>query len=280
MKRLTVVLALAAAACSTVPAEVRPLPDGGVELPVEDRLAEALAEAYREAAAAFLRGDRTPADYLATSRSISAQRRLLQSDGARLSAWSAGDEDHDLVPDDRDRCPGTERNRPVDETGCPIAVDPRSGPRDEDVRAVLARLGFMESKLCQGAPVPQVPAPLKYGYDNVTRETLAFAVTPVNNQPQGCVVFYEFRAVFIGGGSSFDTPNSTHRVVFHEKEATEKSQRLVFRVDANSADERLSVFTLMKYHSTYYLQVRAMNGAGLTSGWSALVPSALSFGEP
>jgi hypothetical protein len=256
--------------------------DAAVPVPPADvRFGEAVQSRDTDAAHAFLRGEIGAATYLAVVRSASARRRDAKHDDGYLPAWEAGDADGDLVPDDRDRCPGTGPLEPVDEHGCPVAVDPRSAPDDQDVRAALHQLGFVFSPDCAGAPVPHVPGPIKFGYNNVNRLDVAIAATPVDNQPAGCPVYYEFRFVLGEGGMPVDFRDQTMRVVFNARAATESTpQRVVFRVGPRSTGEGLRLFQVNLYHGTHFFQVRAMNGNGQTSGWSALRSSEVSFGEP
>lgn len=232
-----------------------------------------------DAARAVLVGEISAATYLSIARSASALRRLARNTPGWREAHAKGDADGDLVPDDRDRCPNTARHTPVDDQGCPVEVDPALAPDDASVQRVLSALGFPSSPKCAGAPVPEMPEAIKFGYDNVTRGTVALAVSPVTNQPMGCPVLYEIRVV-LAQGASF-APDTSFRLIFKAEEATETSaHRLVFRVSASSTGERLRLYDVNKYYGENRFQVRAINGGGLVSSLSALRSSPISFGEP
>lgn len=265
-------VALAATGCKR---ESRGAADaGGAEFEV------AVQRRSSEAARAFMVGEISAATYLAVARQGSALRRRVANDGDWRQAHQNGDADGDLVPDDRDACPDTPRHTPVDERGCPVEVDPASAPDDASVRRVLGAFGFPYSPKCSGAPVPEMPDALKFGYDNFNRQTLAMAVSPITNQPAGCPVLYEIRLALSEGGLPVDFKDTAFRLIFRAEEATEtSSHRLVFRVNAASTGERLRLFDVTKYYGDRQFQVRAINGGGLVSSFSPLTASAISFGE-
>lgn len=241
----------------------------------------AVQQRSSEAARAFMVGEIDAATYLAVARQGSALRRLAASDGGWREAYQAGDRDGDLVPDDRDACPDTPRHTPVDERGCTVPVDPASAPDDASVRRALAAFGFPYSPKCAGAPVPQMPDALKFGYDNVSRATVALAVSPVTNQPSGCPVLYEIRVALSQGGAPVNFEDTAFRLIFRAEEATQTTdQRVVFRVSAASTGERLRLYDVNKYYAGHLFRVRAINGGGLVSSFSPFTASPVSFGEP
>lgn len=277
-KALPLTLLLLLAGCAHCPSGDEPEEP---ELPPETRFAEAVQATYTDAARAFIRHELSAATYLALSRGATARARTARQDPAFLDAWDGGDEDGDLVPDDRDACPGTPPLTPVDERGCEVRVDPDSAPDDDAVHAVLGALGMVASPDCDGAPTPQMPEALKFGYSTADRTSVALALSPVHNQPEGCHLFYEVRVVLAEGNQMVNFQNTAMRIVFQAEEATEATdQRIVFRVDGFMTTERQRLFQVNKYYGRHLFQARAMNGAGLLSNWSGLTESAISFGEP
>jgi hypothetical protein len=232
---------------------------------------------------AVLSGSMSPADYLARVHDRTRKLRELRKNPSLCDAYARGDADGDLVPDDRDRCPGTPSLTPTDSNGCPDTSPPPPAPSREAVQQAAAALKIPLSKACVDAPLPERGAVLKAG-SAPDQQSFLLVVSRAANQPAGCPLFYEVD-IRIHVASFFQQRNTTtlyHRVFratdslsgplarptgmtfqLPKSDPTVPWDSLTFRpVEPNEISER-------------YFRVRTVNGNGFTQGWGAftLVPS-------
>lgn len=221
----------------------------------------------------------TPGDYMARVRDRSRKARLSRTNKQWAAAWVRGDADGDLVPDSLDKCPGTKDLAPTGDDGCPLAPkdSPSHVPSADDVHRVLDKIGLMKSRECDGAPVPPVPAPLRMGDDSYS---IKLAVSKVTNQPAGCMVFYEVRVD--SDDQFYSVPTSRLRFVQHQyshmvfrdvENISPTPDRLVFVIPPGSTGGREVLRYDWRRWAHHKWQVRAVNGNGLASGWSASLNS-------
>lgn len=218
----------------------------------------------------------TPRQYILRMRDRTRKARLARHDPVVTGEWLSADADADLVPDRRDRCPGTKELEPTGDDGCPQAEEKLGHVPDEDaLHQVLDKLGVMRSPACDGAPRPARPSPLAMRYDCQLWSLCALEidVTRAQNQPANCPVFYEIDAVEDGritsGWPRVSRPERlAQRVVFRESEAVANNgDTLTFRILplAPARQEELRNFACWKSR----WRVQAVNGNGAASGWSA-----------
>lgn len=224
-----------------------------------------------------------PAEFIALSRDRGSKLRAALGNTVWTDSCPRGDEDGDLIPDDLDRCPETPDLVVTDFDGCPTRDPLPPAPEDRDVRNYLNEIGFIFDRECDGAPAPTVPQPIKLGYNAPARDVVALAVTRVSNQPADCRVLFEVQVRMENNVNPAKPPVNYSFMVFRDWEDTDSGNpaRQVFRVSASDGSQRLKLFDEWKYYERAVWKVRAMNGNGLTSAWSAprtqVVPS---FGEP
>ena len=144
---------------------------------------------------------------------------------------------------------------------------------------------MVASPICAEAEPPDVPKPIKLGYNSVDRSTVNIAVGKVKNQPAGCRVFYEIDVRLLSPTRADLPATTTAHMVFRDEENTDASPtgalQQVFRVSAADTGQRLFLFDQSKFYNLRKWRARAMNGNGYTSGWSAYMTSDQpSFGEP
>jgi hypothetical protein len=223
--------------------------------------------------------------YLARVRDRKRKLRLARADRAWVTEYLRGDADGDLVPDARDRCPGTPDLDPTTDDGCPSGERLPQAPDIRDVKATMDRLGMVFSDDCDDAPLPETPVPIRLGYSTDLRRTVAIAVTPVRNQPAGCPIFYEVQVRMWAGGTGAGLPPVSYaEMLFQDDEDTAApgdDGRLIFRVDDDDPGGRGILYDRGHHYSYRTWRVRAANGFGQVSSWSApRTDDAPSFGEP
>jgi hypothetical protein len=224
----------------------------------------------------------TTGQYIALWRDHNRKLRLARTTPNWILEYVKGDADGDLVPDSMDRCPGTPDLTPTDDAGCPVREVP-PGPSSQDLHTALNSLNMISSKACDGAPAPEGSSPLKFGYDKEAMDsilnplasfkgTFAFAVSKVTNQPAGCPVFYQVEVRW--SNPAFPPqPDQVFNLVYRESENNDPLQnpnRMVFRAAYNAPGPfgQAYMADLTKWYLTCEVRVRAMNGDGLSSGWS------------
>jgi hypothetical protein len=160
-----------------------------------------LAEANfdrRSAAKQLVAGLFTPARYVAVSRDRT--RKLLRGDAdpTWIAALCRGDSDGDLVPDDRDACPGTPSLTATDDRGC---TDPNlpAAPDPVKMKKVFDNAGIMIGGGCDGAPEPSAPIVTDVCLD---RPNLRFLITVSQDprQPASCLVWYQMNTASVEEG--------------------------------------------------------------------------------
>ena len=208
--------------------------------------------------------------------------RLLR-DPRQQNELMKGDEDGDLVPDSRDRCPKTHAGTPTDERGCPVSVPTR--PEDErdqrTLRAVLDKSQILYNKSCDGAPRPHVSAPLEWGRGHQTKlnkDGFNIAVAKVGGQPPGCEVFYEIQFRFTERVNNALPPSKIITVVFSQSEdLLNDPLRAVFPLPVGPGTINLSPArtaareAMLRQYMRITWRVRAVNGSNLTSEWSPFI---------
>ncbi|HEV8428235.1 MAG TPA: hypothetical protein VGQ41_10080 [Pyrinomonadaceae bacterium] len=224
----------------------------------------------------FLTEHLNPADYLARVRDRSRKVQKAIADDSWSQSYLKGDRDNDLIPDERDRCPDTPDLVPTDDSGCPQNEPLPAAPSIEEVRRAKEGLQIVISPACKDAPLPSLSEPLQIGRDSNDQDSFLISVTRVNNQPAGCMVFYEIslhlkRSSFFGGLRESDA-----RVVFRTSENIDTSaaaaQRHVFRIKKSTFplwNDLISVAIEPNDIAEKHVKVRAISGNGLSSGWSA-----------
>ncbi|HVF91775.1 MAG TPA: hypothetical protein VNH22_17045 [Blastocatellia bacterium] len=257
--------------------------------PEEAALAGSVNVDYLRLARAIAAGAISPAQYLQRVRDRSRKLKVARRDREYARSLASGDADGDFVPDDRDRCPRTPELEPTDDTGCPTRERPPVAPSSREMQRVLDTMRISASPNCKNAPVPNSSDPLKIGYDNVNRETLAMAVTAVVNQPGDCMVFYEIGIRLLDvfeGNKHFLPADAIGHFVFRGSDSEDKKSnpaRRVFRIrktDPDTGNRRFIFENLARYGRVEW-RVRAINGNGQASKWSDWSEaSGPSFGEP
>lgn len=164
----------------------------------------------------------------------------FRTDAAWRAAWSAGDDDHDLVPNARDRCPGTPAHSPTDAEGCGydcerleegpsrlvtveqcrLVLPPRDGRQHSDPLAIEVPI----NPYCFGTPAPSTSVPLAWtpvvldsglvSSNGVIERTYAvhglrFFVVRSDETAAKCELFYEFDVHAAGGAKSANFMFST-----------------------------------------------------------------------
>lgn len=224
----------------------------------------------------LLAGSIEPDAYLGAVRDRTAKLRLTAREKTWADAFARGDADRDLVPDERDNCPGTSDLAPTDERGCPLTSLPEA-PSAEDVREAREAMHMAVSPACKGAPPPQLSTALGMGRDPDDEDAFLIAVSRVKNQPDDCLILYEvdIRSRY---GSFFSQSSGValFHFVFRPSESIDTSakaeHRHVFRV--RKADipawNRLAVVAVEPGdRAELTASVRAINGNGVSGGVSA-----------
>lgn len=225
-------------------------------------------------AAGKLAGDVwTPAQYLAFVRDRTRKMRAAEDDPSVASALCAGkDADDDWVPDAADACPGTPAFTPTHADGCTDPALPEA-PSPHLVRDLLDRSGFLANPNCGQAPMlPKLPAGAFYRPADLAKGTYILSGR-IMNQPEGCAVWYLFEV---------EELNSAHSVIRRYQVAFSESERSTALVGtALTVPESVIQFNPLPGDAgtrgllgsvngaaIVRFRVRAMNGAGMRSGWS------------
>ncbi len=225
----------------------------------------------------------SPNLYVALIRDRSRKLRGAKASPNWMTAYVLGDRDGDLIPDDRDRCPGTPDLTPTNDQGCPVDTGLPEAPSARNLHAAMDGLGIVTSPACDTASFPDLSIPIKTGYDNVNRQTFAIAVTRVAGQPDNCIVLYEVQIRMSKPTSAAVPATDALQVVFRNTENTDPSAsgRQVFRMQTTDTGSKKRLFDNAQYYNQLDIRVRAINGNGLSSGWSPVLQRLdPSFGEP
>lgn len=222
-------------------------------------------------------GASTPEQFVLRARDRGQKARLARQTPGYAAAVARGDADGDLVPDDRDRCPGTPDLQPTDARGCPQRPEqaPRPiAPSAQALAPLLSRFNLVVDPRCDGAPSPSTPGPIKTGYWDGTSNVVLAGVT---NQPAQCLVIYEIDGRFVNQNwaETGQLPPKYPRFVLRASEATPMAGlatgQLRFQVlptDPRDAGNRKIFASFLGQYELVDWRVRAVNGNGQKSPWS------------
>lgn len=232
---------------------------------------------YNAAALAFVGKALTGPQYLSVSRDRSRKRRLADKDPCWLLEYQLGDDDHDLVPNVRDKCPKTPLLVATDDHGCPTNAPLPAAPPDADVRTFLNAFGFAANGQCNGAPPPLTPSIASFTNEFVLGSPTsggAFLVSKMTNQPAGCPVVYVIQVEAVVQGQ----PRS-YQLSFRQEEGTPVTtplgvDLLLLRALPTDAGDRGKFAQLLAQGSAVTgatldasLRARVANGNGQVSLW-------------
>jgi hypothetical protein len=224
----------------------------------------------------LLSGNIAPDAYLASVRDRSRKLRNARTVEGWLGGFSKGDQDGDLVPNDRDKCPNTPDLRPTDDAGCPQTGPLPKAPSREEIEKAKQALHVAISPACKDAPPPSSSTPLLIGLDQNDPTIFYIAVSKTSDQPAACPVFYDIR--IRSERSSFFAQSSGMAHFYFVFRAAEN-------VDTSAAAQYRQVFRLRKQDVPQWndltaiaiepsdredriVEVRMVNGNGLSRGWS------------
>jgi hypothetical protein len=236
---------------------------------------------YARLARMFLAGNLTTADYLQRVRDRSAKLRLARTDPAFRTAFTKGDADGDLVPDDRDKCANTPELTITGRDGCPVRQPLPRVPSEQamrEARRALRGISLVANPKCAEAPMPEAPILLHQGFlrpdGNLANHFYGMAVSRSRNQPAGCEVYYQFMFRFSSRVDATFPPTKIIQVTFNENESTDTTPkaevRRIFKVKVADTGHRQDLFRSSVKYGLVEWRVRAIGGNGLTSGWSEL----------
>ena len=139
----------------------------------------------------MLTGSLSPADYLAAREGPHPKDARERARPGFCDAYANGDADGDLVPDDRDKCPGSKNLERTDADGCP---DHRSllppAPSNEAVEECRQGARHSREQSLRGRALPERAGVIKAGV-SPDGQSYLLAVASTTNQPAGCEVFYQ-----------------------------------------------------------------------------------------
>lgn len=224
-----------------------------------------------------LTGSMAPADYLARVRDRSAKLRRARAIPELCGAYQRGDADGDFVPDDQDRCPATANLEPTGPDGCPDARPVPQAPSAEAVSKAVKALKVPVTRACEGAPIPVSSTIFRFGLSPGDESSFLVEVAPSTNQPAGCPVFYEIEArirnsSFFSGTAGTETIRRVFRSADAVQGIANANQTLVFRLrQSDPIPWNALVRTAVEPNdrASKAFRVRAVNGNGLSAGWSA-----------
>jgi hypothetical protein len=222
----------------------------------------------------FINNTMNPATYVMLSRDRGHKMRRAIKDPAWVQAWLLGDADQDLVPDSLDQCPGTGAFTPTTDNGCPTTNAPPKMPSADLIKRIQSQMSFIVDPHCTGG-LPGVAQPVKSGMQFPFPNFLIGLNHP-NNQPSGCTLFYEVQITFSDRKTATAPVQTTVGVVFAREENTNTSSNggmfQIFRIPSSTTGPRKIMYDTATKYNKKTMKVRVMNGAGLTSGWSAAIP--------
>jgi hypothetical protein len=233
----------------------------------------------------LLSGNVEPDAYLARVRDRSRKLRIARTVPGWSDSFAHGDRDGDLVPDDRDKCHDTPDLSPTDDQGCPQTGPLPAAPSRDEIERAKQALHVAISPACRQAPPPSSSTPLQIGLDQNDPDVFYIAVSKTSDQPPDCPVFYDIR--IRSERSSFFTQSSGSAHFYFVFRASEN-------VDTSPAAQFRQVFRLRKQNVTRWndlvataiepsdredriVEVRMVNGNGLSRGWSAPRTFSINF---
>lgn len=222
--------------------------------------------------------------YVGLVRDRARKMRLALKSSTWLSAYAQGDSDGDFIPNSMDRCAGTPDLTRTTDWGCTDPTPPAPQPSADDMQTVFNKMKLTSSPACDGAAFPGLSVPIKAGLTDNQRSEWAIAVTKVLGQPDKCIVLYEVQ-VHLSHPGGVLPPEDLITIVFRSTENKDLGQpgqdRQVFRVKQYDPGARGRLYDNAWLYNTSRFRVRAINGNGLSSGWSGWVEAPHGmFGEP
>jgi hypothetical protein len=227
----------------------------------------------------FMLGQLDPTEYRNARLDRSRKLREFGDDTKLHAALERGDQDGDLVPDDRDRCRATPRGTPTDDAGCPVAGT-RKAPTGStaDLNRLLKGLRLLKNEACNDAPEPRTSQPFRYGRSStnspIPAGSLKFVVAQVDGMPGGCELFYEFRLLFLDPADSNAPPTKEVSVVFSQNEDINPDAQIAtfgFPVGQTLSPGRTAAFDAFKIYQRMKWRVRTAIGGPVTSPWSMAI---------
>ena len=221
----------------------------------------------------------TPAQYLMRVRDRSRKLQQTRKHPEICDAYARGDADGDLVPDDRDHCSNTPNLDPTDADGCPDKSPPPVAPTVEQVENAAKGLKVPLTQACQKTPIPDGSSVLREGLDPANSESFLIEISPVTNQPAKCPVFYEVEVrltstSFFSGTSNQDIFRRVFRAADSVTISPAQRQQLIFQLkhsDPIPWDALVKAGIEPSDHAVKFIRVRAVNGNGMSPGWSSTV---------
>ena len=233
----------------------------------------------------LLSGSLAPDKYLACVRDRSRKLRNARTVPDWVEALNRGDHDGDLVPDDRDKCPDSPDLSPTDDYGCPQEGPLPKAPSPEEIEQAKKAMHVVISPPCQDAPPPSFSIPLQIGRDQNDPDVFYIAVSKSSDQPAACPVFYDVRIRSQSSSFFLQTSGSAHfYFVFRSSENVDHSPaaqfRNVFRVrkqDVPQWNALVATAIEPSDRENRIVEVRMVNGNGLSRGWSEARTFSLNF---
>jgi hypothetical protein len=224
-----------------------------------------------------LSGAMSPVDYLARVRDRSRKLRQSRQSPDVCNAYTAGDADADLVPDDRDKCAGTPNFEATGPDGCPDPTPPPPAPTREAVDNAAKALKIPLTRACQQAAVPEGAAVLRFGLDPADEQSFLIEVTRVANQPADCPVFYEIEgrirnSSFFSGSATQEAFRRVYRAADTVPNPGGATDTLTFRIrqmDPVPWNALVRSAVEPSDRATKSIRVRSVNGNGSSPGWSS-----------
>jgi hypothetical protein len=227
----------------------------------------------------FMLGQLDALDYRNARLDRSRKLRDLADDVKLHAALARGDEDGDLIPDDRDRCRATPRGTPTDDAGCPVPGTRRAPAGvPTDLRRLLNGLTLLKNEACDGAPEPRTSQPFRYGRSStnspIPAGSLKLVVAQLDGMPNGCELFYEFRLLFLDPADYTAPPTREVSVVFSQNEDINPDAHVAtfgFPVGQTLSPGRTAAFDAFKIYQRMKWRVRTAIGGPVTSPWSMAI---------
>jgi hypothetical protein len=233
----------------------------------------------RAAVLRYLAKTMSSAEELALHRDRTNKLRHALQDPSLLADICGGDDDGDFVPNAADACPKTPPLTPTMADGCTLTTLPKAADRRQ-IDALLDAMHVVHDTHCDGSPVPAAPG--HFGSDPMALLACTtpdgrhgLVITAVTNQTPDCSYFYDIRAhVTTTDGSSFDAyvaPTASSL-----KTLAGGSGYAYALLEFTPDDPGILGEWARADVATLTVSVRAMNGNGLASPWSAPRPLTVS----
>jgi len=227
----------------------------------------------------FMLGQMDALEYRNARLDRSRKLHELGDDTKLHAALAGGDQDGDLIPDDRDRCRATPRGTPTDDAGCPVpGTRTTPGGSTPELRRLLSGLTLLKNQACDDAPEPRTSKPFRYGRSPnnvpIPAGSLKLVVAQVDGMPFGCEVFYEFRLLFLDPVNVNAPPVKEVSVVFSQNEDINPDPHVAtfgFPVGQPLSPGRTAAFDAFKIYQRMKWRVRTAIGGPVTSPWSGSI---------